>query len=392
MPSAHQRRGKNAKVYYWIQKNRWPRKQSSGSGGKPKGGGYLQSEDEDDDDDYDFNDGNRASSSQDDSGRSKWTPYLQSKSSYGYESWNGLHAEERKRLQDLAARNCQTPTGTVFDTNNTMQYLDKMRSYGTHTGLAALVFPLIVPFAGVEALRGGLPMSHLPDMIEEPWDASASLDIELARYYRIPEPTPYYTVGFPRRSALSAQQSERLEQHLSFNGDTNFFQASSDVIFPFLTAEGKDSDGSLNEADKQNLHYMTLAMRAVVELFKLVGREEELDSRILGFSISFDYTTVRIYAHYPIVRKSASGETNVEFYRHEVNAFSITAQNGKERWTCYRFVMAIYNDWVPHHFQRICSAIDQLPELRLTVSENSEESTDSEDEGGAGNGEDDGGD
>jgi hypothetical protein len=40
---------------------------------------------------------------------------------------------------------------------------------------------------------------------------------------------------------------------------------------------------------------MTLAVRGVVELFRLVKREKELHREILAFSISHDHRTVRIY-------------------------------------------------------------------------------------------------
>jgi len=48
------------------------------------------------------------------------------------------------------------------------------------------------------------------------------------------------------------------------------------MYFPFLTCEVKCSAAALDVADWQNAHSMTLAVRAVVELFRLVKREKEL--------------------------------------------------------------------------------------------------------------------
>ncbi|KAL2800598.1 hypothetical protein BJX66DRAFT_291158 [Aspergillus keveii] len=219
-------------------------------------------------------------------------------------------------------------------------------------------------------------------MIDQTWDACPPLDLNTQRFWQIPEPRPYYTAGFSRRVGLSDAQSTLLEPYLSTDANTSTFQASSDLIFPFLTAEGKDFDGSIKEADKENLHHMTRAMKGVVELFKAVKREKELDCRILGFSISFDFETVKIHAHYPVVTEK-NDATKVDYHCHEVNNFSFTTQNGRDRWTCYKFVMAIYNDWVPKLFDRLCSAIDQLPEFDVDVDADGPGSGDAADTAGA---------
>lgn len=61
---------------------------------------------------------------------------------------------------------------------------------------------------------------------------------------------------------------------------------------------------------------MTVAVRAVFELFKLVKREKELHREILAFSISYDHRAVRIYGHYPII----DGDETT-FYRHPIHTF-----------------------------------------------------------------------
>ncbi len=64
---------------------------------------------------------------------------------------------------------------------------------------------------------------------------------------------------------------------------------------------------------------MTIAVRDIVELFRLVKREKELHREILTFSISHDYWTVRIYGHYPIIK-----ENETTFYRHPIRTFDCT--------------------------------------------------------------------
>jgi hypothetical protein len=66
------------------------------------------------------------------------------------------------------------------------------------------------------------------------------------------------------------------------------------MYFPFLTCEVKCGTTGLDIADRQNTHSMTLAVRGIVELFKLAKRENELHRELLTFSISHDHRTVRL--------------------------------------------------------------------------------------------------
>ena len=82
---------------------------------------------------------------------------------------------------------------------------------------------------------------------------------------------------------------------------------------------------------------MTTAVRGIVELFRLVKRENELHREILAFSFLHDHRTVRIYGHYAIIDGSKT-----TFYRHPVHTFDFTALDGKEKWTAYKFTKSVY--------------------------------------------------
>ena len=83
---------------------------------------------------------------------------------------------------------------------------------------------------------------------------------------------------------------------------------------------------ALELADRQNAKSMTIAVKAIVELFKLVKREKELHREILAFSTSHDHWAVKIYGHYPII--NGNGTT---FYRHLIRDFSFTELDGREK-------------------------------------------------------------
>lgn len=145
---------------------------------------------------------------------------------------------------------------------------------------------------------------------------------------------------------------------MPFTGDMGYrslFKATYHMYFPFLTCEMKCGAAALDIADRQNAHSMTLAVRAIVELFRIVKREDEVNRQIVAFSVSHDHQSVRIYGHYPVIT-----EKDTKYYRHPIRKFDFTDLDGKEKWTAYRFIKNVYDIWVPDHFKRICSAIDQL--------------------------------
>ena len=220
------------------------------------------------------------------------------------------------------------------------------------------ISPLICPSAQVLRIYGSKHLKPLIESVNEGWTSAIS-------FYG-PRPQPNYSVGFGR-SAFTDDQLEKLKHLVGEITDsfTSYFMATWRMYFPFLTCEVKCGAAALDVADRQNAHSMTLAVRGVVELFRLVKREKELHQEILAFSISHDHSSVRIYGHYPVI-----DGPNTTFYRHPIKKFDFTSEDGKEKWTAYKFVKNLYNIWMPTHFKRICSVINELPpDLDFEVSE-----------------------
>ncbi|KAK5708899.1 hypothetical protein LTR17_020262 [Elasticomyces elasticus] len=217
---------------------------------------------------------------------------------------------------------------------------------------------LIVPSAEQLALFGAKDLDILVESINEGWNNSILL-IKT-------RPQPDYSAEF-RRSAFTNEQLQRLQPFVGALMDTSYFMATYYMYFPFLTCEVKCGAAALDIADQQNAHSMTLAVKGVVELFRLAKREKEADRVILVFSISHDHSTVRIHGHYPVTEGK-----NTAYYRHPVRKFDVTEQDGKEKWTAYKFTKNVYDVWMTMHFARICSVIDELPpNIAFEVSERS---------------------
>ena len=66
---------------------------------------------------------------------------------------------------------------------------------------------------------------------------------------------------------------------------------------------------------------------------------------------------MKIYSYYVIINKN-----KISFYYYLLHHFSITDQDGKERWMAYKFTLSVYNNFRRIHYERICSAVDQLPD------------------------------
>lgn len=212
---------------------------------------------------------------------------------------------------------------------------------------------LIVPSAETLATYGAAHLECLIESTNEGWNNS--IPIVGSR------PQPDYSVGFSCE-AFTSDQLQRLQPLVGNPTDTSLFMATYYMYFPFLMSEVKRGAADLDGADRQNAHSAAISLRAIVELFTLVGREQELNREILAFSISHDHRNVRIYGYYPLVK-----EKNISYHRYTIHTFDFTALDGRERWTAYKFVKNVYEKWMPSHLERICSAVDQIPPLDFTV-------------------------
>ena len=207
---------------------------------------------------------------------------------------------------------------------------------------------LIVPAPEELFRRGAKHLKHLIETVDESWIKSIPL-------VKGPRPQPDFAVGL-RSSAFTPDQLKKLQPSIGDWQSTSRLVATDEMFFPFLTTEVKCGNEALNIADRQNAHSAAVAANAIVELYRLVSREDELNRSILTYSISHDNEAVRIYGHYALIR----GKQTL-FYRDPVDKLDFTRRNGEEKWTPYTFTRNVYDEFYPIHHQRICSAIDQLP-------------------------------
>jgi len=258
----------------------------------------------------------------------------------------GISDTSKSTCQNLLETQQSIPGDTMFRDDLFEETFEAIRNRN-ETRVIRDISLLIVPSAESLAIRGDKHLRCLIESVNAGWNNSIPLTTT--------RPQPDYAVGF-RREAFTEEQLGKLQPFVGELTDQSFFMATYYLYFPFLTCEVKCGAAALDVADRQNAHSMTLAVRAVVELFRLVKREKELDREILAFSISHDHDVVRIFGHYPVIEA-----TKTTFYRHPIHKFSFTALEGKDKWTAYKFTKSVYRVWMPSHFKRLCSVIDALP-------------------------------
>ncbi|KAK4148755.1 hypothetical protein C8A00DRAFT_47474 [Chaetomidium leptoderma] len=278
----------------------------------------------------------------------RYETLLEVKGSYMTKAPLGLASASQTLCRSLLEKTPPVPADTLFRDDVFETTCQKIHNKN-EARVIQDISRLIVPSAESLATFGAKHLDILTESVNEGWNNSIPLTST--------RPQPDYSVGF-KRDAFTEDQLAKLSPFIGdfIAGDQSFFMATYYMYFPFLTCEVKCGGAALDIADRQNAHSMTLAVRGIVELFRAVKREDEVNRKILAFSISHDHRSVRIYGHYPVI----SGK-DIKYYRHPIRDFSFTELDGEDKWTAYQFTKNVYDTWMPAHFKNICSAIDQLP-------------------------------
>ncbi|KAL8683230.1 MAG: hypothetical protein Q9224_006705, partial [Gallowayella concinna] len=121
---------------------------------------------------------------------------------------------------------------------------------------------LIVPSAQNLATYGATHLNHLHETTNEGWNRIFPFPMHK------PRPQPDFSVGFGR-SAFTQEQLNKLKLFVGEPGSRviTYLMPVTRMYFPFLSCEVKCGAAALDIADRQNAHSMTVAVKALVELF-----------------------------------------------------------------------------------------------------------------------------
>lgn len=194
---------------------------------------------------------------------SRYAVMLEMKGSHMHDFDFQAPASTTKLSHDLLADAQTVPRDSLFRDDLFGRLCSKLQSRNDAMIIQDIT-RLIVPSAMNLAIYGDTHLNILIESVNEAW--SECIPIEGLR------PQPDYAVGFDR-AAFTDKQLQKLKPLIGSPWDTSFFVAMRRMYFSFLTCEVK----SLDIADKRNAHSMTVAVRGVVELYRAVKRQKELD-------------------------------------------------------------------------------------------------------------------
>ena len=257
--------------------------------------------------------------------------------------------ECKSLCQTLLHTQQSTPKDTIFRDDLFETACDNMRNKN-EARVVQDIARLLVPSPETLTMFGAKHLKHLIETVDESWIKSIPL-------IKGPRPQPDFAVGL-KSSAFTSDQLKKLQPSIGDWQTTSHLVATDEMFFPFLIAEVKCGNEALNIADRQNAHNAAVAANAIVELYRLVSRSDELNRKILTYSISHDNEAVRIYGYYALIK-----DDNTLFYRYPIKKFDFTSEDGQEKWTSYKFTRNVLDLFYPIHYERICSAVDQLPNL-----------------------------
>lgn len=237
------------------------------------------------------------------------------------------------------------PADSLFHGDRYKKTCERLRNEN-ETKVIRDISPLLVPSAELLYAFGEEHLESMIDHVNQKWYGCIPMVTG-------PVPQPDYSAGC-KQSVFTKDQLLKLEPFVKGWKGTPFL-ATAWMFFPFLTLEVKCGNEGLNIADRHNAHSSAVAVKQVVDLYRAVSRQKDLNRKILAFSVSHDQEVVKIYGHYPVI----DGK-HTSVYRHSITKFDITNDNGKDKWTAYKFTRNIYDIFVPQHLERLRSAIDKL--------------------------------
>jgi hypothetical protein len=261
--------------------------------------------------------------------------------------------EDVKLCEQLLNQPNDNPSDTLLEDEYIQDFRTTLQSRSEARILVDL-HPLLMPSAESRRIREGEGLEHIIDGYNDPWFKTEPI--------HGPKPQPDHAWGL-RWSTFSESQRQKLGVKRDAK---SMYAVRDDMYFPYLAAEIKCGNQALDIADRQNMHSMCIALRAVVSLAQAAQCLEQVNRRILGFSISHDSEDVRIYAYYPEI----SGD-KIEYYRLPLKRFNLWSKD--ERWACFRFVANVNRVFLPIHTNRLNSFLGQIVDAQDYHFENDDE-------------------
>ena len=160
-------------------------------------------------------------------------------------------------------------------------------------------------------------------------------------------------------SAFTKVEIDKLDRYTSVDNWTKF---TGNMYFPLVMLQTKCGRDGLDEADRQNMHSCSVAVRALLRIEQEADRYREekkfkaLSGKILVFSLSHDQKDVQVYGHYALVQGDIW-----TYYRYAIKTFNILTDED-DLLVAHNFVRNVLKTHVAKHIERLKDALAALPE------------------------------
>lgn len=261
-----------------------------------------------------------------------------------FQSVDGPVEEDMLFSMSLLRSRKPVPQNTVFTTDRVNKFLARLYTRSEASVLIEL-HPLLVPSAESHSSTDSEhQFLHVIETYSEQWLMTLPI--------HGPKPQPDHAKGL-RDTMFTKEQKQKLVVE---DGQLSPYIVQHDMYFPYFTTEVKRTYAILAIADRQNMHSMCIAARAIVQLSQEAGCPTRFHRRILGYSVSHNSEQIYIYGHYPEI----NGES-VSYFRKLIASHNLWSDSGDSLWKCYTFVQNMDDIFLPMHIGRVMDLLEMIP-------------------------------
>ena len=256
-----------------------------------------------------------------------------------------VREESRLMCKAMLAATYPDPPSPAFPLSDFLAVRERVRTRN-EARIYRDITPLLVPSPELLYFAGHKELEHVAEEIDAEWTMCDTLGG--------PRPKPAMAVGLAS-SAFSQEDLAKLWYHTGPDRATSF---TDNIWFPFLLCETKCAAGSLSQAECQNMHSSSMAVRAIIELHRVadVARAADLSGQVLVFSVSHDLQCIKVFGHFAIITPE-----DTSYHCYPVVSLLLDSEDMDGLKRSYSFVREVYQSFLPAHLGRIRSALALLP-------------------------------
>lgn len=200
-----------------------------------------------------------------------------------------------------------------------------------------------MPSAENQFIRGTQSLRDVIDGYNDPWLKTEPI------YGRKPQPDHARVLKW---SVFTESQRRKLGIRPD---EKSPYTAREDMYFPYLTAEVKYGNQALEIADRQNMHSMCIALRAVVSLCQAAGCAEEVQGGFSDFR-SLMSSTAFVYTVTILISKETKCFSTGGLLRNPTSGLQRT--DGR----AIRFVENVDREFLRIHTDRLTRSLGRVPD------------------------------